>query len=84
MTNERISIVMPLRDAAATLGHAMESIFAQTWPDWELLAVDDGSRDGTSELLRRFVDPRVRVISTPPQGIARALQTGCKAARGIC
>jgi glycosyltransferase involved in cell wall biosynthesis len=77
-----ISIVMPLRNAAATLDRAMQSIFAQTWTDWELLAVDDGSHDGTAELLRSFIDPRVRVISTPPQGIARALQTGCEAACG--
>lgn len=79
-----ISIVLPLRDAAATLDRAFASIIAQHWADWELVAVDDGSRDATPELLRGWAarDPRVRVIPTPPRGIAAALQTGCAAARG--
>lgn len=79
-----ISIVMPLRDAAATLERALDSIISQTWPDWELIAVDDGSMDPTPEILRAHAgrDPRVRLLATPPRGIAAALRTGCDAARG--
>ena len=81
---DSISIVMPVRNAAGTLSRALESILAQTLQDWELIAVNDGSRDDSGTLLddlsRR--DPRVRVIHTPPHGIARALQTGCADAAG--
>jgi len=46
----------------AFVAHAIRSIFAQTFQDWELIAIDDGSRDGTANVLRSFRDPRVRVI----------------------
>jgi glycosyltransferase involved in cell wall biosynthesis len=81
-TEEMLSIVMPVRDAAETVTHALESILAQTYQAWELVAVDDGSMDGTSGILETFArgDPRIRLITTAPQGIARALQTACGAA----
>jgi glycosyltransferase involved in cell wall biosynthesis len=62
----------------------MESILAQTWTDWELVAVNDGSTDATPEILANYAcrDSRIRLLSTPPLGIAAALQTGCKAAAG--
>lgn len=80
-----ISIVMPLRDAAATLERALDSILTQTWTDWELIAVDDGSVDATPDILRAHAgrERRVRVLTTAPCGIAAALQTGCDAARGV-
>jgi glycosyltransferase involved in cell wall biosynthesis len=79
-----ISIVMPVRDAAETLPAALESILAQSWRGWELIAVDDGSVDATPEMLASCAagESRIRLITTPQQGIARALQTGCKAAAG--
>jgi glycosyltransferase involved in cell wall biosynthesis len=79
-----ISIVMPLRDAAGTLERALDSILAQTWTDWELIAVDDGSVDATPDILHAHAgrDRRVRVLTTAPRGIAAALQTGCDTARG--
>lgn len=79
-----ISIVMPVRDAADTLRGAMESILGQTWRDWELVAVNDGSVDATPDILTGYArrDSRVRLVSTAPRGIARALQAGCAAAAG--
>lgn len=79
-----VSIVMPVRDVADTLGEAVESIFLQTWSEWELLVVNDGSQDGTSGILANYAarDPRVRILSTPRRGIVVALQTGCAAAAG--
>jgi len=73
---------MPVRDASDTLETAVESILKQTFQDWELLVVDDGSTDGGLEMLRTIHDPRVRIFATPPLGIAAALQTGCTAAAG--
>ncbi|MGB9624073.1 MAG: glycosyltransferase family 2 protein [Phycisphaerae bacterium] len=56
-----ISIVMPVYNPGAYLGPAVQSIFAQTFTDWELLAIDDGSTDGSWEYLQRIDDPRVRI-----------------------
>lgn len=79
-----ISIVMPVRDVAETLCDAVEGILAQTWRDWELIAVNDGSVDATPDILTEYAerDSRIRLVSTSPQGIARALQAGCEAAAG--
>lgn len=79
-----VSILLPVRDGAATLPAALDSIRAQTLGDWELVAVDDGSVDATPELLKAWAktDPRVRVLRTPPQGIAGALQAGAAVCQG--
>lgn len=57
-----ITIGLPVYDAAPYLDDALCSIFAQTFTDWELIAIDDGSRDGSADVLRRLKDPRVRVL----------------------
>lgn len=74
---------MPVRDAVATLPAAVESIFAQDHGDWELVAIDDGSNDGSSDWLDRCAarDPRIRVIHQVPCGIARALAVGLELIR---
>lgn len=58
-----ISVGMPVRNNATTLDLAVRSILAQTYGEIELLLIDDGSTDRTVDLMRRFDDPRVRVIS---------------------
>jgi len=75
---------MPVRDAAGTLPVALESLRCQTLADWELVAVDDGSKDQTSNILASAAaaDARMRVLSQAALGIVEALQRGCAAARG--
>ena len=84
MYSPMISIVMPLRNTAATVRPALESILAQSCRGWELIAVDDGSTDDTAEILHSYAktDSRIRRISTSPHGIAGALRQGCAASRG--
>lgn len=62
----------------------MESLFAQTLPDFELVVVDDGSTDGTAEILARYRgDPRLVVLShRTNNGVTFAATTGCRRARG--
>lgn len=74
----RIAVLLPARDAEATVRAAVVSILRQTERDLSLTCVDDGSRDGTGEVLSRLAarDRRVRVIGGAGEGIARALERG--------
>lgn len=79
-----ISVLMPVRDAAATLEAAVRSVQVQTWTGWELVIVDDGSQDGTPALLAHLAaqDERLVVLRQTASGIAKALQHGGEACRG--
>ena len=72
---------MPVRDAACTVRAAAVSILRQTERDLALVCVDDGSTDGTAEILERLAarDRRVRLVRGPGEGIARALNRGLAA-----
>jgi glycosyltransferase involved in cell wall biosynthesis len=76
-----VSVLLPVRDARATLPACLRSLFAQTLRDHEVVAVDDGSTDGGGEVLEAFArrDPRLRVVRTPARGLVAALNT----ARGL-
>ncbi|MCU0696856.1 MAG: glycosyltransferase [Myxococcaceae bacterium] len=79
-----VSVLLPARDAADTIDAAIESVLAQTFGDFELLAIDDGSRDETRARLDAWVrrDGRVRVWSTGGVGLVGALNEGLSKARG--
>jgi len=57
-----VSIVFPVYNAIPFLEQAVASIFSQTLTDWELIAVDDASTDGSWQFLQRIADPRVRIV----------------------
>jgi glycosyltransferase involved in cell wall biosynthesis len=80
----RISVLLPCRDAAAYLDEAVASLLAQTFPDFEVVAVDDGSADDTPARLAGWArrDERVRVFRRPGGGIVAALNDALAAARG--
>ena len=59
----RVTIGIPFLNSAATLTDAIRSVFAQTYTDWELILVDDGSQDNSLEIAGMVRDPRVRVLS---------------------
>lgn len=63
-----LSVVMATYNGAALLPETLASLQAQTFTDWELVAVDDGSRDDTVAVLRDFGDPRIRVIESSVNG----------------
>ncbi len=80
----RLSVLLPARNAAATLDAALASLRRQTWSDWECVVVDDGSTDATGGAAAAVaaVDPRVTVVSTPPRGLVAALDTGLERCHG--
>ena len=80
----RISIVMPCHNAAAHLPASVGSVVAQSFADWELIAVDDGSVDGTLAWLEAQADPRIRVHHQPNRGVSAARNAGLALARGEC
>ena len=76
-----ISVVMPAYQAAATIESAIQSVLDQTWQDFELLVINDGSTDATAAVVSAFVDPRVRLIEQENQGPSAARNQGIDAAR---
>ena len=71
-----VSIIMNVRNGAATLREALESAFAQTYRDWELIVWDDCSSDDSAKVVAEFTDPRLRYYLAPhdtPLGQAREL-----------
>ena len=79
-----VSVLMPVRDGQLHLDEAMASLLAQTFADFEILVVDDGSTDDTPGQLEHWAeeDDRVRVITSEPVGLVRALELGRGEARG--
>jgi glycosyltransferase involved in cell wall biosynthesis len=79
-----VSVLMPIHNGELTLTEAVQSILAQTFTDFELIAIDDGSTDRSLEILKSFAerDPRVRIVSRPNTGIAGALNDAIGHARG--
>ena len=72
----RISNIMPVWNGEKFLAAAIDSLLAQTFADFELLVIDDGSTDRTPEILRGYTDPRLRVLRLDHAGIVHALNHG--------
>ena len=79
-----VSIVTPAFDVAPFVADAIVSVRAQHLPDWEMILVDDGSRDGTARAAERAAegDPRIRILRQANAGVSAARNTGLAAARG--
>ena len=78
-----ISILIPVRDGAPYLVEALESVACQTFSDFEAVVVNDGSTDGTGELLESWsaADPRFTLLHQEPEGIVAALERARAAAK---
>lgn len=82
MSRPLVSVIIPAYNAEKWLGEALRSVQAQTLTEWELIIVNDGSTDGTSEVARTFRDERMHVIEKPNGGVSSARNRGIDEARG--
>ncbi len=77
-----VSVIVPTYNTIAYLPDAIESILQQTFEDFEILLVNDGSTDSTAEWAKKITDPRVRYIEQNNQGLSAARNTGLDLAQG--
>lgn len=77
-----ITVIVPTYNCGRFIAEAIESILAQTLAPEEIIVVDDGSTDGTAEVVAKFVDPRLRYIRQQNAGVSVARNTGLAAATG--
>jgi glycosyltransferase involved in cell wall biosynthesis len=79
-----VSVVIPAYQSEFRIGETLERLARQSYTDFEVVVVDDGSTDATSEIVRRFAakDPRVRLVVQENGGIAAARNRGIEAAEG--
>ena len=81
--NPAISVVLPVYNAETYVREAVESILAQTFTDFELIVINDGSTDGSGVILRELAarDARIVLVERPNDGLVSALNEGIKIAR---
>ena len=82
MTSPRVSVIIPTFNAAVLLGEAIASVLAQTYREFEIIVVDDGSTDTTAAVVTSFASRQIRYIYQANQGVGAARNTGVKAASG--
>lgn len=79
----KVSVLMPVYNGAAYLPEAIDSILKQTFDDFEFLIIDDGSGDGSQDIVNRYQDRRIRFVQNPVNlGQTRTLNNGLELARG--
>lgn len=84
MSTPTVSVALAVRNAERTVRESLQSVLNQTWTDFDVIVVDDGSTDRTPELLDRMAasDARVRVIRREHRGLAPSLNGAIELARG--
>jgi glycosyltransferase involved in cell wall biosynthesis len=84
MISEKVSIVLPVYNAVSTIEAAIQSCVIQTYHPIELILIDDGSTDGSSEIMKQLAiqDERIRLFRTENKGVAEAMNWGMRMAQG--
>jgi glycosyltransferase involved in cell wall biosynthesis len=77
----KVSVVIPVFNGARTVARALASVFAQSYRDYDVVAVDDGSTDDTQSVLAGYAD-RIHVVTQPNRGVSAARNSGARASSG--
>lgn len=82
MPNPFFSVIIPAYNLEQYIAVTIQSVLDQTFKDFEIIIVDDGSTDKTVSVIQSFHDPRIRLISQPNGGVSKARNTGIQIANG--
>ena len=78
----KVSVIMPAYNRETYIRESIDSVLAQSFTDFELIVVDDGSTDATAAIVESYTDRRIRLIRQSNRGVSVARNTGLEAARG--
>jgi glycosyltransferase involved in cell wall biosynthesis len=82
MSFPKVSVLIPCHNAEKYVGETLESVFRQTWPEIEVVVVDDGSTDGSAAVVRSFARPNLRLIQQSNRGSTATRNVCCTHATG--
>ncbi len=84
MIDNLVSIITPCYNGSKFISQTIDSVLAQTYPHWEMIIVDDGSKDNSAEIIREYTqkDQRIKLIQQPNGGSANARNNGIRNAQG--
>ena len=82
--NPSISVIIPVYNSGKYLSNCLESVLSQSFVDWELILINDGSKDDSGKICDKYsqIDPRIKVIHQKNQGVSSARNRGLEIAKG--
>ncbi|SEH57646.1 Glycosyl transferase family 2 [Paenimyroides aquimaris] len=78
----KLSVILPVYNAEKFVAKAIQSVLNQTYKDFELIVINDGSKDNSLKIIQSFTDERIRLIDQENQGLAKTLNIGLELAQG--
>src|SRR4030095_13628930 len=82
MNSNLVSVMMPVYNGERFIKQTIDSLLAQVYPDWELIIVNDGSTDRTSDIIGTYTDSRIKIVHQANRGEASARNSALKIMQG--